>query len=412
MISSPQHKTGDLMNKKTKRTFTPEFRLECAQLIVDKGYSYRQASEAMNVGSTTLESWVRQLRRERQGIAPSATPITPDQQRIRELEKQVRRLEEQNTIFKKGYRALDVRLAERFTIVARLSDSHSVVSLCSALEIHRSSYRYWRKRRDTVNPARVRLCSEIRRAWNQSRGSAGARTLAEMLTQNGVPMSRYRAGRLMKYLNLSSCQPGKHQYKNARQEHTCLPNLLERQFAVPEPDRVWCGDITYIWAGNRWCYLAVVMDLFARRVIGWSLSANADTALISSALRMAYEVRGQPRDVMFHSDQGSQYTGLKYQQLLWRYRIKQSVSRRGNCWDNSPMERFFRSLKTEWVPTDGYTGKDVARQQISSYILNYYNSVRPHHYNGGLTPEESENRYHFYCKTVVQYYLTTTNDEK
>ncbi|MBA7721653.1 IS3 family transposase [Escherichia coli] len=401
MISSLQHKTGDLMNKKTKRTFTPEFRLECAQRIVDKGYSYRQASEAMNVGSTTLESWVRQLRRERQGIAPSATPITPDQQRIRELEKQVRRLEEQNTIFKKGYRALDVRLAERFTIVARLSDSHSVVSLCSALEIHRSSYRYWRKRRDTVNPARVRLCSEIRRAWNQSRGSAGARTLAEMLTQNGVPMSRYRAGRLMKYLNLSSCQPGKHQYKNARQEHTCLPNLLERQFAVPEPDRVWCGDITYIWAGNRWCYLAVVMDLFARRVIGWSLSANADTALISSALRMAYEVRGQPRDVMFHSDQGSQYTGLKYQQLLWRYRIKQSVSRRRNCWDNSPMERFFRSLKTEWVPTDGYTGKDVARQQISSYILNYYNSVRPHHYNGGLTPEESENRYHFYCKTVA-----------
>ncbi|WP_205247828.1 IS3 family transposase [Escherichia coli] len=389
------------MNKKTKRTFTPEFRLECAQLIVDKGYSYRQASEAMNVGSTTLESWVRQLRRERQGITPSATPITPDQQRIRELEKQVRRLEEQNTIFKKGYRALNVRLAERFTIAARLSDSHTVVSLCSALEIHRSSYRYWRKRRDTVNPARVRLCSEIRRAWNQSRDSAGARTLAEMLTQNGVPMSRYRAGRLMKYLNLSSCQPGKHQYKNARQEHTSLPNLLERQFAVPEPDRVWCGDITYLWAGNRWCYLAVVMDLFARRVIGWSLSAHADTALISSALRMAYETRGQPRDVVFHSDQGSQYTGLKYQQLLWRCRINQSVSRRGNCWDNSPMERFFRSLKTEWVPTNGYAGKDEARQQINDYILNYYNSVRPHHYNGGLTPEESENRYHFYCKTVA-----------
>lgn len=112
-----------------------------------------------------------------------------------------------------------------------------------------------------VNPVHVRLCSEIRRAWNQSRGSAGARTLADMLTQNGVAMSRYRAGRLMKYLNLSSYQPGKHQYKNARQEHTCLPNLLERQFAVPEPDRVWCGDITYLWAGNRWCYLAVVMDL-------------------------------------------------------------------------------------------------------------------------------------------------------
>ncbi|TXQ80072.1 integrase core domain-containing protein, partial [Escherichia coli] len=85
-----------------------------------------------------------------------------------------------------------------------------------------------------------------------------------------------------------------------------------------------------------------------------------------------------------HSDQGSQYTGLKYQQLLWRCRINQSVSRRGNCWDNSPMERFFHSLKTEWVPTNGYAGKDEARQQINDYILNYYNSVRPHHYNGGL----------------------------
>ncbi|EOG2761654.1 DDE-type integrase/transposase/recombinase [Salmonella enterica] len=131
-----------------------------------------------------------------------------------------------------------------------------------------------------------------------------------MLTQNGVPMSRYRAGRLMKYLNLSSCQPGKHQYKNARQEHTCLPNLLGRQFAVPGPDRVWCGDITYLWAGNRWCYLAVVMAFFARRIIGWSLSANADTALISSALRMACETRGQPRDVIFHFHSDSNNAGV------------------------------------------------------------------------------------------------------
>ncbi|STF39325.1 IS911 transposase orfB [Escherichia coli] len=222
-----------------------------------------------------------------------------------------------------------------------------------------------------------------------------------MLTQNGVPMSRYRAGRLMKYLNLSSCQPENINTKMpVRSIRVC--RICSSVSSLYRSQTGYGAEIfTYIWAGNRWCYLAVVMDLFARRVIGWSLSANADTALISSALRMAYEVRGQPRDVMFHSDQGSQYTGLKYQQLLWRYRIKQSVSRRGNCWDNSPMERFFRSLKTEWVPTDGYVGKDEARQQISGYILNYYNSVRPHHYNGGLTPEESENRYRFYCKTVA-----------
>ena len=98
----------------------------------------------------------------------------------------------------------------------------------------------------------------------------------------------------------------------------------------------------------------------------------------------------------------SQFTGLKYQQVLWRYRIKQSVSRRGNCWDNSPMERFFHSLKTKWVPMNAYAGKDEARRQIGGYILIYYNSVRPHYYNGGLTPEESENRYRSYHKTVAR----------
>jgi putative transposase len=224
-----------------------------------------------------------------------------------------------------------------------------------------------------------------------------------MLTDSGIPMSRYRAGRLMKHLKLSSSQPGRHKYKNAPQEHVCLPNLLDRQFAVTEPDKVWCGDITYIWTGSNWHYLAVVMDLFARRIIGWALSANADTALISRALRMACESRGQPANVMFHSDQGSQYTGLKYQQMLWRYRMTQSVSRRGNCWDNSPMERFFRSLKTEWIPARGYLSACEAYEQIGCYIQNYYNSARPHNYNGGLTPEESERRYHFYRKTVASF---------
>lgn len=123
------------------------------------------------------------------------------------------------------------------------------MSLCDAFGLHRSSFRYWLKRRNTINPEQVKLHSEIRRLWNQSRGSAGARTLADMLTHNGIPMSRYRAGRLMKELKLSSGQPGQHKYKNAQQGHIYLPNLLERQFAVAEPEQVWCGDITYIWTG-------------------------------------------------------------------------------------------------------------------------------------------------------------------
>ncbi len=111
--------------------------------------------------------------------------------------------------------------------------------------------------------------------------------------------------------------------------------LLGRQFAVTEPNQVWCGDVTYIWTGKRWAYLAVVLDLFARKPVGWAMSFSPDSRLTIKALKMAWEIRSKPAGVMFHSDQGSHYTSRQFRQLLWRYQIKQSLSRRGNCWDNS-----------------------------------------------------------------------------
>lgn len=153
------------------------------------------------------------------------------------------------------------------------------------------------------------------------------------------------------------------------------------------------GDVTYIWTGKRWAYLAVVLDLFARKPVGWAMSFSPDSRLTMKALEMAWETRGKPVGVMFHSDQGSHYTSRQFRQLLWRYRIRQSMSRRGNCWDNSPMERFFRSLKNEWVPATGYVSFSDAAHAITDYIVGYYSALRPHEYNGGLPPNESENRY-------------------
>lgn len=152
--------------------------------------------------------------------------------------------------------------------------------------------------------------------------------------------------------------------------HICIPNSLDRQFDPARPNQVWVGDVTYIWAGNRWSYLAVVLDLYARKIIGWAMSYSPDSELTAKALTMAFESRGKPDGLLFHSDQGSHYTSTKYRQLLWRYQIKQSLSRRGNCWDNSPMERFFRSLKTEWVPTLGYKSLAEVRNHVTSYIVN------------------------------------------
>lgn len=163
-------------------------------------------------------------------------------------------------------------------------------------------------------------------------------------------MGRWLAGRLMKELGLVSCQQPTHRYKRGGHEHVAIPNYLERQFAVTEPNQVWCGDVTYIWTGKRWAYLAVVLDLFARKPVGWAMSFSPDSRLTMKALEMAWETRGKPGGVMFHSDQGSHYTSRQFRQLLWRYQIRQSMNRRGTCWDKSPMERFFRSLKNEWMP--------------------------------------------------------------
>lgn len=206
-------------------------------------------------------------------------------------------------------------------------------------------------------------------------------------------MTRYRAGRLMKQLNLVSTQRAKHRYKKIGDESLTINNHLNRQFDVKAPNQVWCGDVTYVWAGMRWVYLAVVMDLFSRKPIGFAISNAPDSKLTTKALTMAFESRGRPKQIMFHSDQGCHYTSKQFRQLLWRYQIKQSMSRRGNCWDNSPMERFFRSYKSEWMPTTGYQTMEHAKHDFLNYISRYYCTIRPHSHNRGETPNQRELNY-------------------
>ncbi len=273
--------------------------------------------------------------------------------------------------------------------------------LCEVFDVHRSSFKYWLDRDDSICPDTVRLHSLVREIHRESNGSAGARTIADIATTRGTELSRYRASGLMKRLELVSCQLPKHAYKKATQEHVSIPNLLDRQFDVVEPNQVWCGDVTYVWAGNRWAYLAIVLDLFARKPIGWALSFSPNSELTKQALSMAYEQRGKPKNVMFHSDQGSHYTSRSFRQQIWRFQMRQSMSRRGNCWDNSPMERFFRSLKTEWIPETGYRSFTEAKMAITDYVVGYYSQTRPHHYNGGLSPNESERRYWLNYKPVA-----------
>ena len=254
----------------------------------------------------------------------------------------------------------------------------------------RSSFYDFKHSRKVISKQDVELRAKVNELFSLSRNSSGSRSIVAMLAEEGFNIGRFKVRRIMKDMQLISKQPGSHLYKKATVERPDIPNVLGRGFNVHGTNQVWCGDITYIWAGSRWVYLAAVLDLFSRRVVGWALSNKPDARLVVTALDRAFQQRGKPKGLMFHSDQGSQYGSIKFRQRLWRYRITQSMSRRGNCWDNAPMERVFRSLKSEWVPTNGYRSILEAEQDISSYLMKYYNWRRPHSYNNGLSPAKAE----------------------
>ncbi|HBP5121067.1 TPA: IS3 family transposase [Pseudomonas aeruginosa] len=377
---------------KQRRTFSAEFKREAAALMLDQGYSHIDACRSLGVVDSALRRWVKQLEAERQGVTPKSKALTPEQQKIQELEARINRLEREKAFIKKGYRSLDVGRTRSYALIDQLSEQESVEVVCSAFDVARSCYYVHRLRRRRVDARRVALRSQVNQLFSQSRGSAGSRSILGMLREEGVTIGRFRVRRLMRELGLVSKQPGSHAYKQATVERPDIPNRQNREFATEHPNQVWCGDITYVWAQGRWHYLAAVLDLHTRRVIGWAFSAKPDAELVIKALDMAYEQRGKPQQVLFHSDQGSQYASRLFRQRLWRYRMQQSMSRRGNCWDNSPMERLFRSLKSEWVPSTGYLTAQEAQRDISHYLMHRYNWIRPHQFNDGLPPAVAEEK--------------------
>lgn len=241
-----------------------------------------------------------------------------------------------------------------------------------------------------IDGERLALRAKVRELFTLSRQSAGSRSLVWMLAAEGYQAGRYKVRRLMREAGLASKQPGQPRYRAPKSERPDIPNLLDRQFQPERMNQVWCGDITYIWTGQRWAYLAVVLDLYARCVVGWAMSERPDADLVCKALDQAWQQRGKPKGVLFHSDQGCQYGSRVFRQRLWRYQITQSMSRRGCCWDNAPMERLFRSLKTEWIPKLGYGSFEEASRDVGMYLMAYYNWQRPHSTNGGTPPAVKE----------------------
>lgn len=179
--------------------------------------------------------------------------------------------------------------------------------LCSVFEVSRSGYYTYRQKRQSPDVERLVLRSRVNELFSRSRSAAGSRGILFAMREEGIEIGRFEMRKLMNEMNLVSKQPGSHAYKKATVERSDIPNVLGRAFSVSAPNEVWCGDITYVWAQGQWHYLAGVIDLSARRVVGWAFSPKPDADLVIKALDLAYELRGRPRDVLSHSDQGSQY---------------------------------------------------------------------------------------------------------
>jgi putative transposase len=264
--------------------------------------------------------------------------------------------------------------------------------LCSVMEVSRSGYYSYLK--DTQKPEQIeekRLIAEVKMLDKQSKESYGSRRMSKALKAKGYCVGRYQARSLMRKAGVK-CKQRK-RYKVTTQSNHRYPiasNVLNREFTVKTANEVWVADITYLWTQEGWLYLAAVLDVYSRRIVGWSMADHMKEQLVENALIMAIKRRQPVKGLLHHSDQGCQYASDKYQHLLNQNGIRVSMSRKGNCWDNSVMERFFGSLKTERTDGKNYVTREQARMDIIDYIEMFYNSQRLHSTLNYVSPMQFE----------------------
>lgn len=271
-----------------------------------------------------------------------------------------------------------------------LKKEYPVAQACRVWEVRRQGYHEWSGRRRHTDHAKQVLIGCVREIHRASDSSYGSRRISTALKSKGHQVGRTRARTLMAEALVVADVPKPPKYPVAGPEALIAPNLLKRAFNVDAPDTAWAGDITYVWTQSGWIYLAVVLDLYSRRIVGWAFSDSPDTDLVTRALRLALGQRRPGADLMFHSDQGCQYTSHAFRHFLGQNAIRQSMSRRGNCWDNAVVERFFRSLKTERIRKKLYPSHSAATLDIADYIAVFYNQQRIHSAANNLPPAEYE----------------------
>jgi putative transposase len=281
----------------------------------------------------------------------------------------------------------------KYSFIHRQLSSFSVRVMCRVLEVSPAGFYAWRQRQPSVTEQnRDALAKEIQTIHAEMKQRYGSPRMHAELTARGHQCSVNTVARIMKELGIQAISHRKFRVQTTDSNHKLpvAPNELDQKFTATEPNRIWLTDITYIPTRQGWLYLAAVIDMHSRRVVGWSMDTTMTSRLVVDALAMAVTRRCPTDNLMSHSDRGSQYASEHYQRVLAKHGITCSMSRKGNCYDNAPMESFFASLKKELVHHEDYPSIEAAKASVFEYIELFYNSIRRHSSLGYVAPAEFE----------------------
>ncbi|EDQ9848717.1 IS3 family transposase [Salmonella enterica] len=379
------------------KRYPEEFKIEAVKQVVDRGYSVSSVATRLDITTHSLYAWIKKY-----GPDSSTNKEQSDAQaEILRLQKELKRVTDERDIFKKSRGVLRKAVRLRYAFIRDNTRCWPVRLLCRVLDVHPSGFYAWLQQPHSQREqANQMLTGQIKQFWLESGCVYGYRKIHLDLRDTGQQCGVNRVWRLMKRAGIKA-QVG---YRSPRarkgEDSIVAPDRLQRQFNPDAPDERWVTDITYIRTHESWLYLAVVVDLFSRKVIGWSMQPRMTKEIVLNALLMALWRRNPQKAVLVHSDQGSQYTSYEWQSFLKSHGLEGSMSRRGNCHDNAVAESFFQLLKRERIKKKIYGTREEARSDIFDYIEMFYNSKRRHGSSDKMPPTEYENRYYRRLESV------------
>ncbi|WP_430640268.1 IS3 family transposase [Denitrovibrio acetiphilus] len=379
------------MERLPRSFYTHAFKEEAVSLVLNGGLSVAEVSRQLSLSEQTLRNWIKKHKEGSLKDKSGSRTVTELEAEVSRLKKELSQVRLEREILKKANGVPCTRASERYAQVEALNRENSfpITAICKTLKVSRSSYYSWINRKASKRSQDdEKLKVFIRMAHKKGRGTYGVEKLQyELRGEHGIEVSLHRIKRLRKEMGLRCKQVKKFKATtNSKHNHPVAPNLLNQNFSVSGPCQVWVSDITYCATDEGWLYLAGIKDLWNKEIVGYAMSSRMTQDLVGRALFRAVTLKRPPVGIIHHSDRGAQYCSKNYRAILEQFGFEVSMSRKGNCYDNAPMESFFGTLKNELVHHQKYSTRQEAEADIQEYIEIFYNRVRRHASLGNLSP--------------------------